>query len=144
VLPGHGDLNPWGVRSHLFTTFAQPEEGVVFQKPTAQCGRDCTRREMRGSRYCLVPDGGVEGWSLRMYEAVALGCVPVLIAGALTQPELLPGAGRWRGWLEPAHVRGRSAGLRARAHSRCTNPTRATAWCRTVAWRAGACACTRP
>ena len=71
-----------GWRCALAQVFAAPTDGVVFQEPTAECGRACTRREMLESRYCLVPDGGVEGWSLRMYDSLVLGCVPVLIAGA--------------------------------------------------------------
>jgi hypothetical protein len=75
-----GPCSMWW-RCALAQVFAAPMDGVVFQESTAECGRACTRREMLDSRYCLVPDG-VEGWSLRMYDSLVLGCVPVLIAGA--------------------------------------------------------------
>jgi hypothetical protein len=40
---------------------------------------------MRRSQYCLCP-GGVEGWSLRVLDAVHVGCVPVLMSDRTELP----------------------------------------------------------
>ncbi|KAK3246566.1 Glycerol kinase [Cymbomonas tetramitiformis] len=85
ILPGHHDLNPWGIRETLAKNLRR-EEQVVFEEPTEKCGRNCTRREMLQARFCLCPTGGVEGWSLRIFDAVMLGCVPVLVADDVELP----------------------------------------------------------
>jgi len=52
---------------------------------SGKCGRECALEEMRRSQYCLCP-GGVEGWSLRVLDAVHAGCVPVLMADRTELP----------------------------------------------------------
>mmetsp|Transcript_68708 Transcript_68708/g.217304 ORF Transcript_68708/g.217304 Transcript_68708/m.217304 type:complete len:180 (+) Transcript_68708:49-588(+) len=77
-LPGEEDKNLGGLRAHLHATLSR-EEGVVFQGVSDKCGRNCTLAEMLRSKYCLVPGGEVEGWSMRLVHSIALGCVPVLV-----------------------------------------------------------------
>ena len=50
-----------------------------------KCNRSCTLRELEKAEYCLVPEG-VEGWSLRLYESLGHGCVPVIIADGAELP----------------------------------------------------------
>jgi hypothetical protein len=101
VVPGHGDRAAWGIRNKLQLSL-EGQPGVVFATEAmaaaagggggdadaasvpvagapAGCGRECALAEMRESQYCLAP-GGVEGWSLRVFDAVAAGCVPVLMS----------------------------------------------------------------
>ena len=103
VVPGHGDRAGWGVRNTLRLSL-EGETGVSFltesvadtvdasdsAPPSAaggsgSCGRTCGLSEMRESHFCLAP-GGVEGWSLRLADAVAEGCVPVLMSDRTELP----------------------------------------------------------
>ncbi|XRB09616.1 glucuronoxylan glucuronosyltransferase [Pycnococcus provasolii] len=68
------------------------EEGVHFVgyepgdgNAARSCNRTCAVRELGEAEYCLVPDG-VEGWTLRLYESLGRGCVPVIIADGAELP----------------------------------------------------------
>ena len=41
---------------------------VVFTEETPRCSRDCYRRELRRSQFCLCPRGW-SPWTLRAYQA---------------------------------------------------------------------------
>ena len=78
------DSSPQGVRHGLQKSLAS-EPGVIFAGPDATCGKECAFQEMLRSDFCLVL-GEVEGWSLRLYDSIALGCIPVLVAGDVDLP----------------------------------------------------------
>ena len=78
------DSSPQGVRHGLQKSLAG-EPGVIFAGPEATCGKECTFQEMLRSVFCLVL-GEVEGWSLRLYDSIALGCIPVLVAEDVDLP----------------------------------------------------------
>lgn len=44
-----------------------------------------TFEQMQKSRFCLVPRGW-GGWSYRMFEAIAIGCIPVVIGDYTLYP----------------------------------------------------------
>ena len=78
------DSSPQGIRHGLQKSLAD-EPGVIFAGPDATCGKECAFQEMLRSDFCLVL-AEVEGWSLRLYDSIALGCIPVLVAGDVDLP----------------------------------------------------------
>jgi len=46
---------------------------------------DLYHKELASSRLCLAP-AGWELWSVRLYEALLLGCVPVIMSDGLELP----------------------------------------------------------
>lgn len=58
---------------------------VVFTEETPACSRDCYRKEMRRSQFCLCPRGW-SPWTLRAYQAMMAGCVPVILADEIELP----------------------------------------------------------
>ena len=86
VVPGRGDRAAYGVRNQLQLSL-EGREGVQFEgNPDASaCARECMLAEMRRSQFCLVPSG-VEGWSLGLIDALAAGCVPVIVADTAELP----------------------------------------------------------
>jgi len=79
IIPGIEDRSDWGLRAAL-DLHLKKEPGVLFREPDEGCDRQCALAEMAQSTFCLVPDGGVEGWSLRLFDSIMQGCVPVLLA----------------------------------------------------------------
>lgn len=78
------DGGPQGVRHSLKKSLAA-ESDVLFAGVDTACGRECAFGEMLRSEFCLIL-GEVEGWSLRLYDSIALGCIPVLVAGDVDLP----------------------------------------------------------
>lgn len=86
VLPGIEDQGTWGLRATLSEQLKN-ERDVLFRDSTdSSCGRNCSLAEMTSARFCLAPEGGVEGWSLRLFDAISQGCIPVIIADAWELP----------------------------------------------------------
>lgn len=103
-IPGEQDKSTWGLRAKLHQTLSREPKVVfrlslmceqcsvpcpvsaiirvikdVLFCPTqrdasADCDRNCTLAEMAQAVYCLVPDGGVEGWSLRLFDSIMQVC----------------------------------------------------------------------
>ena len=83
-LPGHEDGSGWGIRQDMKEVL-QGQHGVLFEQAIEQCDRACMFQELVRSQFCLIlPE--VEGWSLRLYDAIALGCVPVVVKDSITLP----------------------------------------------------------
>mmetsp|Transcript_29775 Transcript_29775/g.76959 ORF Transcript_29775/g.76959 Transcript_29775/m.76959 type:complete len:464 (+) Transcript_29775:315-1706(+) len=86
VLPGIEDQGTWGLRATLFSHL-QAERGVLFRdSKDSSCDRACSLAEMTQARYCLAPEGGVEGWSLRIFDSILQGCIPVIVADSWELP----------------------------------------------------------
>jgi hypothetical protein len=75
------------IRQDLAESLAgQESEGIVFSKERSED----YRTEIAAADFCPVLPG--DGWSARMEDAVAAGCVPVIIQDEVLTP--------WEGWLD--------------------------------------------
>ena len=61
------------------------QEGVIFDEPVKDCDKDCYMQSMARSIFCLCPRGW-SPWTLRAYQAMMTGCIPVLIADEIELP----------------------------------------------------------
>ena len=73
-----------GIRIHMEHHFKN-ETDVVFSEATRDCNRDCYRDKMSRSTFCLCPRGW-SPWTLRAYQAMMAGCIPVIIADEIEFP----------------------------------------------------------
>ena len=75
------------IRQDLAESLAgQESEGIVFSEERSED----YRTEIAAADFCPVLPG--DGWSARMEDAVAAGCVPVIIQDEVLTP--------WEGWLD--------------------------------------------
>ena len=58
---------------------------VIFGEPVKECDKECYMRSMARSVFCLCPRGW-SPWTLRAYQAMMTGCIPVLIADEIELP----------------------------------------------------------
>lgn len=58
---------------------------VVFTEASGQCNKACYRDEMRKSTFCLCPRGW-SPWTLRAYQGMMAGCIPVILADEIEFP----------------------------------------------------------
>lgn len=61
------------------------EKDIVFAEQTPDCNRKCYKRMMRRSTFCLCPRGW-SPWTLRAYQAMMVGCIPVVMADEIEFP----------------------------------------------------------
>ena len=61
------------------------EKDIVFKEQTPDCNRQCYKRMMRRSTFCLCPRGW-SPWTLRAYQAMMVGCIPVVMADEIEFP----------------------------------------------------------
>lgn len=74
-----------GVRQRLLAMFGKEEAykktGFLVSRKKSSQWMD----EMKRSKFCLAPLGFAK-WSIRCFESIAAGCIPVIIANNLTMP----------------------------------------------------------
>ena len=74
-----------GVRQRLLTMFRNKKSfdktGIFVSSKKSKNWMD----EMKQSTFCLAPLGFAK-WSIRCFESIAAGCIPVIIANNLTMP----------------------------------------------------------
>mmetsp|Transcript_26210 Transcript_26210/g.49800 ORF Transcript_26210/g.49800 Transcript_26210/m.49800 type:complete len:577 (-) Transcript_26210:333-2063(-) len=58
---------------------------VVFKEQEPSCNKQCYRDTMRRSLFCLCPRGW-SPWTLRAYQAMMSGCIPVVLADEIEFP----------------------------------------------------------
>eukprot|EP00899_Mesostigma_viride_P021878 jgi/Mesvir1/29692/Mv00927-RA.1 len=85
TLPGEEDGAPYGLRQKLALNLRSEEEVLFRTVRDASCNLTCALQEMLRSRFCFCPRG-VEGWSTRIFDALALGCIPVIVADNMELP----------------------------------------------------------
>ena len=73
-----------GLRIVLEKLF-KDEKDIVFKEQTPDCNRQCYKRMMRRSQFCLCPRGW-SPWTLRAYQAMMVGCIPVVMADEIEFP----------------------------------------------------------
>lgn len=73
-----------GIRIELEKVLAG-QEGIVYSEHSGECGRDCYRLGMRKSVFCLCTRGW-SPWTLRAYQSLMVGCIPVIIADEIEFP----------------------------------------------------------
>jgi len=61
------------------------EKDVVFSEPSPRCDKTCYYEDMRKSTFCLCPRGW-SPWTLRAYQGMMVGCIPVIIADEIEFP----------------------------------------------------------
>lgn len=61
------------------------EKDIIFAEQTPDCNRKCYKRMMRRSTFCLCPRGW-SPWTLRAYQAMMVGCIPVVMADEIEFP----------------------------------------------------------
>jgi len=61
------------------------KKDVVFSEQTPDCDRKCYRDSMARSVFCVCPRGW-SPWTLRAYQAMMSGCIPVIIADEIEFP----------------------------------------------------------
>ncbi|KAI8466470.1 MAG: exostosin family-domain-containing protein [Monoraphidium minutum] len=72
-----------GVRQDMFRLFSNAT-GTGVTLVAGGMAPGAYEAAMRGARFCLAPYG--YGWGIRLSEAVALGCVPVIVQDGVLQP----------------------------------------------------------
>ncbi|KAK9812939.1 hypothetical protein WJX72_006050 [[Myrmecia] bisecta] len=60
-------------------------DDIIFTEQVPECDRGCYHEEMCNSVFCLCPRGW-SPWTLRAYQAMMLGCIPVIIADEIELP----------------------------------------------------------
>ena len=73
-----------GIRIKMKEAFKDIKD-VVFTEQHSSCDKTCYREEMRASTFCLCPRGW-SPWTLRAYQALMVGCIPVIIADEIEFP----------------------------------------------------------
>jgi len=73
-----------GIRPKMEAAFKKHKD-VIFTEEIPSCDRDCYRKELRKSTFCLCPRGW-SPWTLRAYQAMMVGCIPVIIADEIELP----------------------------------------------------------
>jgi len=73
-----------GIRPKMEAAFKKHKD-VIFTEEISSCDRDCYRKELRKSTFCLCPRGW-SPWTLRAYQAMMVGCIPVIIADEIELP----------------------------------------------------------
>lgn len=73
-----------GIRPKMEEAFKKHKD-VIFTEELSSCDRDCYRKELRRSTFCLCPRGW-SPWTLRAYQAMMVGCIPVIIADEIELP----------------------------------------------------------
>ena len=73
-----------GIRIKMKEAFKDIKD-VVFTEQQSSCDKTCYREEMRASTFCLCPRGW-SPWTLRAYQALMVGCIPVIIADEIEFP----------------------------------------------------------
>jgi hypothetical protein len=73
-----------GIRIKMKEAFKDIKD-VVFTEQHSSCDKVCYREEMRASTFCLCPRGW-SPWTLRAYQALMVGCIPVIIADEIEFP----------------------------------------------------------
>ncbi|WZN63134.1 exostosin-like glycosyltransferase [Chloropicon roscoffensis] len=90
AVPGLEDKQPSGLTYQLQRALDGSDledREFVFGDLDEDCADlDCVRGEMRRSVFCLCPGGDFEGWSLRLYNAIAAGCIPVILSNKAELP----------------------------------------------------------
>mmetsp|Transcript_36753 Transcript_36753/g.87321 ORF Transcript_36753/g.87321 Transcript_36753/m.87321 type:complete len:263 (+) Transcript_36753:866-1654(+) len=61
------------------------QKDVIFTSQSARCDRNCYFEDMRKSLFCLCPRGW-SPWTLRAYQGMMVGCIPVVIADEIEFP----------------------------------------------------------
>ena len=80
IKAGKSDLYSYGVRQYLLKQFKNDEDVKVYEG-----GSDRYVEEVLSSKFCLCPRGFAP-WSRRLFDAVQLGCIPVIIADGIELP----------------------------------------------------------
>lgn len=80
IKTGFSELYSQGVRQYLLSHFKHDSEVMVFEGPS-----DSYIQEVKGSTFCLCPRGYAP-WSRRFFDAILLGCIPVIIADSIELP----------------------------------------------------------
>jgi hypothetical protein len=70
-----------GSRQHVLENFGASQGWLI----SSENQQDLYHTELSRSRLCLAPSGW-ELWSVRLYEALLLGCVPVIMSDGLELP----------------------------------------------------------
>eukprot|EP00899_Mesostigma_viride_P024867 jgi/Mesvir1/5565/Mv15587-RA.1 len=73
-----------GIRIKMEAVFKGMKD-VIFTEPVPTCNRACYQDEMHRSTFCLCPRGW-SPWTLRAYQAMMVGCIPVIIADDIEFP----------------------------------------------------------
>ena len=73
-----------GIRPKMEAAFKKHKD-VIFTEEIPSCDRDCYRKELTRSTFCLCPRGW-SPWTLRAYQAMMVGCIPVIIADEIELP----------------------------------------------------------
>ena len=73
-----------GIRIKMKEAFKDIKD-VVFTEQHSSCDKTCYREEMRASTFCHCPRGW-SPWTLRAYQALMVGCIPVIIADEIEFP----------------------------------------------------------
>lgn len=61
------------------------DKDIVFTTPSPKCDKKCYYEDMRKSVFCLCPRGW-SPWTLRAYQGMMVGCIPVIIADEIEFP----------------------------------------------------------
>eukprot|EP00873_Tetraselmis_striata_P033273 jgi/Tetstr1/453537/TSEL_040505.t1 len=61
------------------------DKDIVFTTPSPKCDKRCYYEDMRKSVFCLCPRGW-SPWTLRAYQGMMVGCIPVIIADEIEFP----------------------------------------------------------
>eukprot|EP00938_MAST-03A_sp_MAST-3A-sp1_P002503 g2503.t1 len=80
IKAGKSDLYSYGVRQYLLKQFKNDKDIKVYEG-----GSDRYVEEVLSSKFCLCPRGFAP-WSRRLFDAVQLGCIPVIIADGIELP----------------------------------------------------------
>jgi probable glucuronoxylan glucuronosyltransferase IRX7 len=80
IKSGKSDLYSYGVRQYLLEHFKDDKDVKVYEG-----GSEHYVEEVLSSKFCLCPRGFAP-WSRRLFDAVQLGCIPVIIADGIELP----------------------------------------------------------
>ncbi|KAK3271896.1 hypothetical protein CYMTET_19782 [Cymbomonas tetramitiformis] len=73
-----------GIRIKMRDAF-EGERDVIFSEVKPGCNHKCYAEQMRQSIFCLCPRGW-SPWTLRAYQAMMAGCIPVILADEIEFP----------------------------------------------------------